>query len=52
MASTDDGAFDLLTVRPLRLPAELVKLRRISTGACRRSLSRPTPAFRELRDLG
>lgn len=32
MASTDDGAFDLLTVRPLRLPGELVKLRRLFDG--------------------
>lgn len=32
MAQTDDGAMDLLTVRPLRLPAELVKLRRLFDG--------------------
>ena len=32
MASTDDGVLDLLTVRPLRLPAELVKLRRLFDG--------------------
>jgi len=32
MASTDDGALDLLSVRPLRLPAELVKLRRLFDG--------------------
>jgi diacylglycerol kinase family enzyme len=32
MASTDDGVLDLLTVRPLRLPAELLKLRRLFDG--------------------
>jgi YegS/Rv2252/BmrU family lipid kinase len=32
MANTDDGALDLLSVRPLRLPAELVKLRRLFDG--------------------
>jgi len=32
MASTDDGMLDLLAVRPLRLPAELLKLRRLFDG--------------------
>jgi len=32
MAATDDGMLDLLLVHPLRLPAELVKLRRLFDG--------------------
>ena len=49
MASTDDGAFDLLTVRPLRLPAELVKLRRIFDGRLPEESFATYARIRELR---